>query len=456
MTRAAHGERRNRRLASLGATLEYYDFVAYIYVAAAISQAFFPASGSETLRLVQTFGIYSIGFVARPVAGIVMSRLADRVGRKKIFLFTLALMSAATLGIGLLPTYASVGWLAPVLLLLMRILQGCAVGGELPAAAVFVSEFAGRTRVGFSSAYLQSMSYAGFLLGAGAALLSSTLAEHVFTSIPSLEWRLPFLIGGVLGLAALYLRRRLEETPAFEQLAEQPVHAAAASRGSVRIVLRDHGAAVGLGFLLMAALSIINVIFFQYWPTYLRVDLRHSAGTALAGSLAAIVAAMLAMPLWGRFADRYGWRALFLVGAGATTILSTGAFLVLPSIGTDSPLLLVLSVPAAVGVASIVAAVPGLLASLFPTSIRQSGYAIPYNIGVAFFGGLLPLSIAPLIAAAGVRAPLFIALAGCLLSLVAGLAVTRVPLHLGRSASERTDVQPADDEQSARSAGAGR
>ncbi|MGP3533692.1 MFS transporter [Microbacterium sp. RD1] len=441
MNPATRSETKNRRLASLGATLEYYDFVAYTFVAAAISQAFFPADIPETLRLVQTFAIYSVGFVARPLAGIFMSRLSDRIGRRKIFLFTLALMSLATFGIGVLPTYETVGWLAPALLLLMRLLQGCAVGGELPTAAVFVSEFAGPRRVGFSGAYLQAWSYGGFLLGAAVALLASFLATHVFPGIPSLDWRLPFLLGGVLGLIALYLRRRLDETPGFEKLEKSDAPEVVRGRqGSIKVVLREHPGAVAFGFLLLAALSIINVIFFQYWPTYLQVNLGHSAGVALGSSLLAIAGAMIALPLWGKFSDRFGWRSLFAVGGVVATVTSVVLFLTLPLIPADSPLLLVASVPAAVGVASFVAVVPGLLSSLFPTAVRQIGYSIPYNVGVAIFGGVLPLSLAPLIAVGGTSAPLLIVLAACAISFLSAFIVTRVRLYLGAGASVRGDA----------------
>jgi len=433
MSSANSKEMKNRRLASLGAMLEYYDFVVYIYVAVAISQAFFPSHGSEALRLLQTFGIYSIGFLVRPVAGIALSRIADRVGRKRVFLFTLALMSAATFGIGVLPTYDSVGWLAPALLLLMRVLQGCAVGGELPAAAVFVTEFAGPSRVGFSGAYLQSMAYGGFLLGAGAALLSHVVATLVFPGTPSLAWRLPFVIGGVLGLVAVYLRRRLEETPAFQAL-EETDGDRTNRQGSIAAIFRNHTPAVLVGFLVVGAQSALNVVFFQYWPTYLRVNLGYSANVALAASLLAIIAAMAAMPWWGRFADRYGWRRLFVVGGVASAVTSIAVFAILPTLQRGSVAVLFLQIPAALSVAAIVAAAPGLLPAMFPTEIRQSGYAIPYNVGVAIFAGALPLSIAPLIANLGVRAPVFIIIAGCLVGLLVAAVIPRIPLFLGRAA----------------------
>jgi len=440
MRSARSKEDKNRRLASFGAMLEYYDFVAYVYVAAAISQAFFPSEGSETLRLAQTFAIYSIGFVVRPIAGIFMSRVGDRLGRKPTFLFTLALMSAATFGIGVLPTYEQVGWLAPALLLLIRVLQGCAVGGELPAAAVFVSEFAGRDRVGFSGAYLQSMAYGGFLLGAGAALLSGFISDHVFTSVPSLTWRLPFLIGGVLGFVAVYLRRRLEETPAFQEMEKSSDDHHGHRQESMSAILRNFTPAVVFGFFIVGMQSAINVVFFQYWPTYLQVNLGHSANISLAASLAAIVTAMAAMPWWGKVADRYGWPRLFVVGGAVAAITSIGVFAVLPILEKNSAVVIFLSIPVGLAASSLVAVAPGLLSSLFPTEIRQSGYAIPYNVGVAVFAGLLPLSIAPQIASFGVRAPLVIVLAGCLVAFAAAVLVTRIPLYLGRSGTADATV----------------
>lgn len=427
-------ETKNRRLASLGAMLEYYDFVAYIYVAASISQAFFPSDGPETLRLLSTFGIYAIGFVVRPVAGIALSRLADRIGRKKVFIFTLALMSAASIGIGVLPTYDNVGWFAPALLLLMRVLQGCAVGGELPAAAVFVSEFAGPSRVGFSGAYMMSLAYGGFLFGAGAALLSDLVVTHLAPGIPSLDWRLPFLIGGALGLVALYLRRQMEETPAFVELELTRPHGRQPS-GSIGKILRTHAASLIVGFLVVGALTALNVVFFQYWPTYLQVNLGYSADFALTGSLILIVVAMVAMPWWGRFADRYGWSRLYVVGGSASAAASILAFAIVPTLGSNSVAALVLPVPAALSASSLVAAGPGLLASMFPTENRQVGYSIPYNVGAAIFGGLLPLSIAPLIAAMGLRAPLVIALGGAVVGLAIAALVGRLPLFLGHAAT---------------------
>ena len=207
-------------LASLGAVLEYFDFQVYVFVAAAISIEFFPPGASPWLTQVQAFGIYAIGYLVRPVAGMVIAHYADRIGRKRMFVFTVLLMSVPTFLMGLLPTYAMIGWLAPAGLLLLRIMQGCAVGGELPGAVVFVSEPAPARRLGLFSGTFQGIVNCGLLLGAGAAALSSLVAG-LDPALASIAWRMPFILGGLFGLMAAYLRRHLAETPMFEKMKQE-------------------------------------------------------------------------------------------------------------------------------------------------------------------------------------------------------------------------------------------
>jgi MFS family permease len=433
--------RRNIRLGSLGAALEYYDFVVYLYVATLIGAAFFPPETSDTLRLVQTLSIYSVGFLIRPVAGILIARVADRVGRKRLFVLTVVVMSAATLVIGLLPTYEQVGWPAPALLILMRIAQGCAVGGELPAAAVFVTEHAERDRVARAGALQQMMAYGGFLLGASMAFLSGIVATQLVPSVPSLAWRLPFIIGGVLGVVSIYLRRRLDETPAFQQQVEEESRAGSTP---VRDVLRRHGRAVLFGGLLVAALSMVNITYFTFWPTYLQTSLQIPATAALGASLIAIAGAMVSMPFWGWVADRWGWRTELLWGSGLTAATTVLLFLVLPALPAGSATALWIQLPAALAAGAIVSAIPGLVSSIFPTEVRQTGYSVSYNIVVAVLGGLMSLILVGLISALGLTAPMYVVLFACVLTLGAALAVPAVPLHLGRgspepSATVRTD-----------------
>ena len=423
---------KNLWLASLGAMLEYYDFVVYIYVATRISAAFFPAASSDLVKLTQTLGIYSIGFLIRPFAGLVMSHYADRLGRKKLFIFTVSLMSVATLMIGCLPTYAEVGWAAPALLLFLRVLQGCAVGGELPSAAVFVTEHAGPRRIGFSGGVLQSLAYGGFLLGAGAAVASDLVAKSA-PEFSSLSWRLPFIVGGALGIVSTYLRRALEETPLFKELKAQ---ADSTAKAPVAEVARRHRAALAFGFGLVFAMTVTNVLFFQYWPTFLEKQLGHSHAHALTVSLTAIASIMIALPLWGLFADRCGWSVALGTGAVLLAMLSTWLFLAVPTMSHDSMDLVWAIIPVAAASGAVVAPVPGLLSVLFPTEVRQSGYAIPYNIGVAMFGGPLPLFLVWLVTTHGLQSPLYLLLCSYAVILILALMLKRMTFYLGPPSSE--------------------
>lgn len=403
---AAAGEgigryRRNLTLASLGAMLEYYDFVVYVYLATKIGAAFFPPGLSGGLRLAQTFGIYSIGFVIRPLAGLVIAHYADRFGRKRFFIFTVTLMSASTLFIGLLPTYASIGWCAPLLLLLLRVLQGCAVGGELPSAAVFVSEHARSGRLGFAGGVLQSMAYGGFLLGAAAAMFADSIASAV-PDFPSISWRVPFLIGGVFGLMSGYLRKSLEESPLFVEMRSRGERICATP---TRSVLRDHRKSCVFGFVAIYAMTITNVIYFQYWPSLLETQLHIAHADSLSASLSSVLSIMISLPVWGVLYDRFGWAKTMKFGSLIAALASAWLFSNLTALVYDPQALIWSIVPVSIASGAIVAPIPGLLSSMFPTAVRQTGYALAYNVGVAVFGGPLPLILVWTTAIYGLCAP---------------------------------------------------
>ena len=190
-------------LASIGGVLEFFDFQVYVFVAAALSVALFPPGDSVWKNQVQAFGIFAVGYLVRPVASMIIAHYADRIGRKKLFVFTVLMMSVPTFLMGFLPTYAVAGWMAPAALLVLRVLQGCALGGELPGASVFICEHAKPRQLGVASGLFFGMVNFGLLLGAAAAFL----ARYVATLDPawaSLAWRLPFVMGGVGGLLAAY------------------------------------------------------------------------------------------------------------------------------------------------------------------------------------------------------------------------------------------------------------
>jgi MFS family permease len=220
-------------LAALGGALEFYDFIIFVFFATIIGQLFFPPSVPDWLRQLQTFGIFAAGYLARPLGGIIMAHFGDLLGRKKMFTLSILLMSVPTLLMGLLPTYHAIGLLAPVALLLLRVMQGAAVGGEVPGAWVFVSEHVPARRTGYACGTLTAGLTAGILLGSMVATGINTL----FTPAELVDWgwRVPFLLGGVFGIASMYLRRWLHETPGVRRTAK----AQGAGRGDAA---QDRGA----------------------------------------------------------------------------------------------------------------------------------------------------------------------------------------------------------------------
>lgn len=237
-------------LAALGGALEFYDFIIFVFFAAVVGELFFPADIPEWLRQVQTFGIFAAGYLARPLGGIIMAHFGDLVGRKKMFTLSILLMALPTLAIGLLPTYSSVGIIAPLLLLLMRILQGAAIGGEVPGAWVFVAEHVPEKRIGIACGTLTAGLTVGILLGSVVATLINTSLTP--QGIHDGGWRIPFLLGGVFGLIAMYLRRWLQETPIFLEMQQRK---ALAQELPVKAVALKHQKAVVISMLLTWLLS---------------------------------------------------------------------------------------------------------------------------------------------------------------------------------------------------------
>jgi len=234
MTNLTARDYRTLCLATLGGLLEFYDFIIFVFFANTIGELFFPPEISDWLRQFQTFGIFAAGYLARPLGGVVMAHAGDLRGRKQMFTLSIFLMALPTLGIGLLPTYSKLGFWAPVLLLLLRILQGVAVGGEVPGAWVFVSEHVHPSRVGLACGILTAGLTGGILLGSLVATGLSIVMTH--GQLTAYGWRIPFLIGGAFGLLSMYLRRLLAETPVFEELkarralaAETPLKAVCAT-----------------------------------------------------------------------------------------------------------------------------------------------------------------------------------------------------------------------------------
>ena len=251
-------------LSALGGALEFYDFIIFVFFAAVVGKLFFPADMPEWLRQFQTFGIFAAGYLARPLGGIIMAHFGDLFGRKRMFTLSIFLMGVPTLAMGLLPTYAQIGIWAPLALLLLRIVQGAAIGGEVPGAWVFVAEHVPAKHVGFACGTLTAGLTSGILLGS----LTATLINSLYSPQEVLDWawRLPFLLGGVFGLCAVYLRRMLHETPVFTELQQRQ---SLAAELPLKAVLREHRGAIALSMLLTWVLSAAIVVVILMTPTLL-------------------------------------------------------------------------------------------------------------------------------------------------------------------------------------------
>ncbi|TWG81080.1 putative MFS family arabinose efflux permease [Cupriavidus gilardii J11] len=371
-------------LAALGGALEFYDFIIFVFFATVIGQLFFPPSIPEWLRQLQTFGIFAAGYLARPLGGIIMAHFGDLLGRKKMFTLSILLMSVPTLLMGLLPTYHAIGLLAPVALLLLRVLQGAAVGGEVPGAWVFVSEHVPARHVGYACGTLTAGLTAGILLGS----LVATAINTVFSpaELADWGWRVPFLLGGVFGIASMYLRRWLHETPVFAELQRKK---ALAAEMPLKAVIRDHRAAVTVSMLLTWMLSAGIVLVILMTPTFLQKLYGFDGRTALVANSVATLCLSIGCVVAGALADRIGAKPTLFFGGLALAICS---WLLYTTIGTHPHWLLPLYAVTGFTVGTI-GAVPYVLVNAFPAQVRFSGLSFSYNVSYAIFGGLTPMVV---------------------------------------------------------------
>ncbi|MFG0832699.1 MFS transporter [Aeromonas bivalvium] len=371
-------------LAALGGALEFYDFIIFVFFAVVIGELFFPADIPEWLRQFQTFGIFAAGYLARPLGGIIMAHFGDLIGRKRMFTLSIIMMALPTLLIGLLPTYAALGIAAPLLLLLLRILQGAAIGGEVPGAWVFVAEHVPARRIGVACGTLTAGLTAGILLG---SLVATAINRSMSPSdVSEWGWRLAFILGGVFGIVAMYLRRWLHETPVF---AEMQANKTLAEELPLKTVLREHKGSVIVSMLLTWLLSAGIVVVILMTPTYLQKLHGVSPADALTANSLAILALTLGCIVYGRLIDAIGSGPTFVLGslllAGASYAFYHGL-----QAGTEQLVPLYTLAGFAVG---IVGAVPYVMVNAFPAVVRFSGLSFSYNVAYAIFGGLTPMLV---------------------------------------------------------------
>ncbi len=387
---------RTLTLAALGGALEFYDFVVFVFFAIPLSQLFFPHDTAPWLAQLQVFGIFAAGYLARPLGGIVMAHYGDKLGRKRMFTLSVFLMAVPTLGIGLLPVYAQVGMLAPLALLSLRVVQGIAVGGEVPGAWVFVAEHVPARRVGFACASLTSGLTVGIVIGSlAAAAINSRMSP---ATVLDWGWRVPFLVGGVFGFLAVWLRRWLSETPVFEAM-----HARRelASGLPLRQVFEQHFPSVLLSMLVTWMLTAAILVIVLMTPSLVQSVFHVAPARAFLGNTVASVALALGCLGYGVLADRIGFARALLFGAAGLVVCSYALYL---DLRAGAAHFLVLSALAGLAV-GVVGVVPALMVVAFPPAVRFSGLSFSYNIAYAVFGGITPPLIGLLVKQFGVLAP---------------------------------------------------
>lgn len=363
---------------SIGNLVEWYDWYAYSAFALYFSASFFP-QGNKTAQLLNTAGIFALGFLMRPIGGWIFGRLADKVGRKQSMTLSVLLMSFGSLLIAFIPTYQSIGIIAPLVLLFARLIQGLSVGGEYGVSATYLSEMASKNRRGFYSSFQYVTLIGGQLFALGIQLILQKVLSDA--ELHAWGWRIPFVIGAILSLVALYMRSILYETKAFETQKNRPDE----RKGTIRELLKHPKA-----LLIVVGLTLGGTLAFYTYTTYMQKFLVYTVNLSKAESTLISFISMLIFaliqPLFGALSDRIGRRPL-LISFGVLGSICTVPLLTALSHTTSQYtafFLLLSGLFIISGYTSINAIVK---AELFPAEVRALGVGLPYALTVAIFGG---------------------------------------------------------------------
>lgn len=363
---------------SIGNAVEWVDWAVYATFAPVFAGQFF-AKGSQTTALLSTLAVFAVGFVMRPIGGAVLGAYADRHGRKKGLTLTISLMAAASLVIAVCPTYSRIGVLAPIVLLLARLVQGFSAGGEFGSSSAFLIESAARGRRAFAGSWQQVSVGAGTLVASLlGTILNSTLDD---ADLHGWGWRLAFGVAGALGLIGLWLRRSVHETEAFQKIDR------GRRRSPLAGMFRDHpGAALRVVGITIAG-TLIYYVWVSYMPTYAHLATGIPLSKALLANTIAIVVFLVLLPFGGLLSDRIGRKPTLTAFAAGFLIFSWPAFHFLSA---NFATLLVIEIVGLVLIVGYSANCAVIMAEQFPPEVRTTGIGLPYALAVAIFGGTAP------------------------------------------------------------------
>lgn len=383
-----HDARTRRKVIAAGISgnvLEWYDFGVYGFFAPIIGKLFFP-SDDPTTSLIASFGAFAAGFLMRPIGGFIFGHIGDKIGRKRVLVLSVMLMAIPTGIVGILPDHASIGIAAAILLVAMRMLQGLSVGGEYTGSVVFLAEHAPIKRRGFFTSWTQVGAVGGILLGSGVSALVTNLLTDA--QVMDWGWRIPFLLGILVGVVGLLIRRHLPETPV--EASDQ--HAGSPAIEAIRTEWRAMGKMVGY--------TIINAvgfyIAFVYLLTWLVDQVKEPRSDALDINTITMAVMLVLIPFVGALSDKVGRKPVLAIGAGGFVVLSYPLIWLMHE--PDFLRILLGQLGFAVLVAFLLGAGPANLSEMFPRRVRVSAMSIGYNVSMAIFGGTTPLIAAWLLA----------------------------------------------------------
>jgi MHS family proline/betaine transporter-like MFS transporter len=386
--------RRAVAASAMGNCIEWFDFGVYSAgaITATVGRVFFPTHSSSTAVL-SSFAVLAVAFVVRPFGGFFFGPLGDRLGRQRVLAITIILMSGSTFVIGVLPTYASIGVFAPILLILARMVQGFSTGGEYGGAATFIAEYAPDKKRGFLGSWLEFGTLTGYVLGSSLVLLMNVILPQ--SAMDSWGWRIPFLVALPLGLVGLYLRTKLEDTPAFRDMskagkvARSPLKETLA--GNWRMILNLIG--------IVLLLNVADYTMLTFMPTFMTNNLGFSDTTSQLVTISVELCMMVVITFVGRLSDRIGRKPLLLTAAIGYVVLAFPAVALMTAGGTLR-LLIGFAILAALLVLML-AVIGSTFPAMFPTRVRYGSFAIGYNLSTSAFGGTAPFVITALITATG-------------------------------------------------------
>ncbi|MBN3805067.1 MFS transporter [Paraburkholderia sp. Ac-20336] len=375
---------------TLGNVLEWYDFVVFGFLSIIIAKQFFP-SDSEYAALMLTTATFGAGFVVRPLGGILLGMYADRKGRKAGLTLVIALMTLSAAMIALTPGFQQIGLIAPAIVLCARLLQGVSAGGEFGTATAMLIEYAPPTRRNLYGSWQMFAQALGALL----AVAMGSALTHLFThkALESWAWRLPFLLGLLIGPVGFYIRRNLPETGAFEKLGQR-------AKVPFSRVLTHYPRELFVALALSAALNVMSYVIITYLPIYAVQNLHMPVTLPFTVLLASVLLRVVMIPVFGHLADRIGGARMIRVSLVLFLVVLYPAYYWIVNAPSMASILTVeLSFALLIGASN--APIPTALAGLFPTEVRSTGLAISYNIGAALFGGLSPLVLTWLLHVSG-------------------------------------------------------